>query len=192
MAVDDPRVISCGTDEPKAAKLLVKHLYDLGHRRFGIIGDNSAVSRLRMNLFKMGLKEQPEPVAIPCVYLSDLKSTAAGIDCADHLMTDVMPAHWPTALIVTGDMIALGVLRRLSERGVSVPGTVSVASVGDIDFSSLVSPSLTTVHLPVRDMAASSIQMIAGSLPHKSLLLAPQFMARESTGRPHSRADGTH
>jgi len=186
MPVDDPRVLTCGTDELQAAQSLVKHLIDLGHRSFGILGDCTITSRMRLNHVKALLRDHAAGVSTPCLYLSELESTEGGRDCAEYLLRDIPRAHWPTALIATGDMIALSMMRCLTEKGVAVPGELSIVSTGDIDFAALASPSLTTVHQPGREMAAASIEIITGALPRESRLLPTQLMARESSGRARS------
>src|SRR5690606_8305502 len=129
---NDERIISCGTDETAAARLLVGHLVELGHTTFGIVADATAVSRLRAQALKQALQERGLLAPPLYSYLSDYESVAAGTDAAAYFSQDRNRANWPTAIIATGDLIALSFIRRIEEDGVSVPGFVSVASYNDI------------------------------------------------------------
>ena len=62
---------------------------------------------------------------------------------------------------------------------------ISVASYDDIDSALLLRPALTTIQQPVREIAGAGMDMITGSAPCASVLLAPILQKRESTAAPH-------
>lgn len=179
--VPDSRIITCGTDEPLAARLIVQHLVGLGHRRFGIVGDATAPSRLRANALKAALREHDLSVPLPYAYLSEERATLAGADGAKYFLHGADRAHWPTAMIATGDLIALSFIRGIGEANVQVPRDLSLASYNDIELAALFRPSLTTIHQPVRHLAATAMNMITAAGPRLSVLLPPELRVREST-----------
>lgn len=181
LPVDDPRVISCSTDEPAAAQLLIDHLVALGHQSFGMIGDNTASSRWRTHHLKTALQKRGLHVSLPCVCLAGVEAAAAGVEAAVHFLDPSVRPSWPTAVIAMGDLTALAFIRRLSESGVEVPVSLSVASYDDIEFAALARPSLTTVQQPVRSLAATSMEMIMGTRERVSIVLPPSLQVREST-----------
>jgi len=187
MPVADARITTCGTDEPAAARLLVRHLVDLGHRSFGMVGDNSSVSRLRATQLRSALVEHSLAMSLPYVYLSEARAAAAGADAAKYLLHDASRASWPTAIVATDDLIALAFIRALSEAGVFVPGQVSIVSYDDIPFASLAQPALTTIQQPVRDLAATGMEIITGQKERRSIVLPPILRVRESTAAPGAR-----
>lgn len=182
--VADTRVITCGTDEAAAAQLIVRHLAGLGHRSFGIVGDATVPSRLRANALKAALREHDLAVALPYAYLSDDLSSAAGVDAAKYFLHDAQRAHWPSAIVATGDLIALSFLRAIGDAGVQVPRDLSLASYNDIALAALSRPSLTTIRQPVRRLAATAMEMIMSTRPRRSILLPPELRERESTAAP--------
>lgn len=184
MPVEDPRIISCGIDEAEAARLLVEHLAQLGHRSFGIVGDSSAPSRMRAGHLKRILQERKLQISLPCVHLSEQEFTAAGVDAGNYFLHDSVRASWPTAVIATGDMVALPFIRRLGDAGIAVPGQLSVASYSDIEFAALVRPALTTIRIPVSSLAAAGMDVVTGMQPRVSVLLPPVLKVRESTAAP--------
>jgi len=179
--VADPRVVTCGTDEAAAAALVVRHLLDLGHRRFGLVGDATTPSRLRAQALRAALREHGHAVPLPYAYLSEERATAAGVDGARYFLHDSDRANWPTAIMATGDLIALSFIRALGDAGVRVPDDVSVSSYNDIELAALARPSLTTIHQPVRHLAATGMEIITGARPRANVLLPPLLRVREST-----------
>src|SRR5699024_10923527 len=95
----------------------------------------------------------------------------------------VQPGHRDTAL-----------LARLRDHGRSVPGDISVAGFNDIDVSKDLSPALTTVRLPLREMGSSALDIALGpdrgvgdgavSGAHGTVerQLGVELVVRESTG----------
>lgn len=66
-----------------------------------------------------------------------------------------------TSLIICAtDNIALGVLKGLANQGISVPNDISVSGFGGYDFTEVLHPSITTVHLPYRRTGAKSADMM--------------------------------
>jgi LacI family transcriptional regulator len=181
LPVDDSRVISCSTDEEAAAQLLIDHLVELGHKSFGLIGDNVASGRWRTNHLKAALQDRGLHVSLPCVFVAEGDAAAAGVEAAVHFLDPSVRASWPTAVIATSDLTALAFIRRLWENGVEVPSALSVASYDDIEFAALARPSLTTVQQPVRSLAATSMEMITGARVQASIVLPPLLQVREST-----------
>lgn len=183
---DDPRVITCGTNEEEAARQIIEHLMQLGHRRFGVVGDSTAVSRLRARLLQTTLQRHGLRVPPAYSFLSDHESLAAGTDAGDYLIQNCDRGDWPTAIVATGDLIALSFVRRVEASGIVVPDFVSVASYNDIVPAALARPALTTIHQPVRRLAAASMDIVTGKAPRQSLVFPPELMIRESTAPARS------
>jgi LacI family transcriptional regulator len=64
-----------------------------------------------------------------------------------------------TAIVALSDVMALGVLAELRERGIRVPGAVSVVGFDDIQVAADVSPALTTVRLPMAELGAAAMRL---------------------------------
>lgn len=180
---DDARLVTCGIDEDLAAELHIRHLSELGHRRFAILGNSTMVARGRASLLKECLRRSPGSV-LSCFYLSDQPLIESGLDAATYFL-DATPAdNRPTAVIVTSDLIALSFIQRLTEHGIEVPGTVSVSTYNDVIIPSIVRPALTTIRQPLGTLARACIDMVRGERPCESILLPPELVARESTVAP--------
>jgi LacI family transcriptional regulator len=104
---------------------------------------------------------------------------------------DLVVAQEATAVIAFSDQMALGVVRRLTERGVRVGTDVSVVGVDDIWIAAQVTPALTTVRMPCADAGAAAarllVQRIEGAAAAPTVVLPTELIVRSSTGPAPSR-----
>ena len=89
--------------------------------------------------------------------------------------------------ICANDYTAAVLLRSLQSLGVRAPQDFRVVGFDDVKYATLVSPPLTTIHQPCRDLAIiafrTMIERLAEpSLPARSIHLTPQLVVRESCG----------
>jgi len=112
-------------------------------------------------------------------------SFASGVRSADLVL-----AEGSTAVLAFSDQMALGVVRRLTERGVRVGADVSVVGVDDIWIAAQVTPALTTVRMPCADAGAAATRLIIdridGGATTSRVVLPTELIVRSSTGPvPH-------
>jgi LacI family transcriptional regulator len=142
--------IGVTVDDRAAVGELVAHLLALGHRDIAHIGghpDHSA-SRWRLQgyrdaLARAGIALRQEWI-VPGAFTFE-----SGVEGARRLLD--LPRR-PTAIFAANDDMAAGVLRVAAERGFAVPFDLSVCGFDDTPLSRHVSPPLTTVRQPTRDM----------------------------------------
>ena len=102
----------------------------------------------------------------------------------------------PTAVMCANDLLALGVLKRLAEAGIAVPGQMAVAGYDDVSFASMLSPSLTSVRQPKYELGAMAADLLLDEAlgqahQHRSVRFKPELVVRTSSGRPDARG-GRH
>ncbi|GAB3037290.1 LacI family DNA-binding transcriptional regulator [Parafrigoribacterium mesophilum] len=107
---------------------------------------------------------------------------AGGVAAADRAI-----ASGATAVVCFNDLIALGVLSRMTSRGIAVPGDVSIIGFDDIPAATLVSPALTTLAVPHRQLGKEAIDMliteiIEPSVPKATRTLSVDLIVRGSSG----------
>ncbi|MEV1178037.1 substrate-binding domain-containing protein, partial [Nonomuraea sp. NPDC049784] len=93
----------------------------------------------------------------------------------------------PTALVAFNDKMAVGALWAAAERGLSVPGDLSVAGFDDIDVSRATSPALTTVRQPLQEMGRMAVTLLMRLLSRHAVealhvSLETELIVRGSTG----------
>ena len=95
----------------------------------------------------------------------------------------------PSAVFCYNDMTAIGVLQAAREANISVPGDLAVIGFDDIPFASYVSPSLTTINQPKREMGRLAMEMTLNlsevddraDLELSDIVVKGELVIREST-----------
>ncbi len=172
-------------DNQEAARALVNYLVELGHKRIGVVAGppDSPLTAGRMAGYKAALEENGLTFDASLVTEGDY-SLEAGEESAATLLS-VNDA--PTAIFCFNDEMAYGAMRGLKEKGLSVPGEVSVAGFDDLPFSKYMEPALTSVRQPSAEFGTVAVDMLfelmSGSLAGKRHRQLPFELAiRASTG----------
>ena len=183
-----------GGDERTGIRLAVEHLVGIGHRRIVYIAgpQDTSTGRERAGAFRQavrahGLASRRRLVTVAAAY-----SEAAG-EAATHRLLDATTDF--TAIMTGNDLIALGVLSVLAERGIRCPDDVSVVGFNDLPMVDKLSPSLTTVRLPLHAIGATAARILLAQMEDgptdgalAQSLLGVELAVRGSTGPP--TADG--
>lgn len=100
---------------------------------------------------------------------------------------EVIAARRLKAVVCFNDLMAIGLMQGLAERGIKVPDQVSVVGFDNIFASALVTPGLTTVAAPLTMLGDSAVRYITATLTgHKSpetgpVLVPVRLIVRQST-----------
>ncbi|MQA73879.1 MAG: LacI family DNA-binding transcriptional regulator [Solirubrobacterales bacterium] len=179
-------VSSVRADDTIGQRLAVEHLIELGHRRIAYLGAPLAYSTgaERHDALRAAMDEAGIAVE------SDLVAVGRDVNEAEgaRLTRLVLDggAQRPTAFAAANDLLALGCLDVLAERGIDCPGEVSVTGFGDVPFAPRFQPPLTTVRIPQYEMGATGAQLMLerlgdpGSEP-RHVTLEPKLVVRSST-----------
>ena len=84
-------------------------------------------------------------------------SVGGGSEAAEQLLAQ---PELPEALFTTNDAIALGIMRKLQEKKVAVPEQISILSYGGNEWNEWITPSLTTLRLPIEEMSSACVQLL--------------------------------
>lgn len=174
-------------DHFQAGKLAAEHLLQLGHRRCAVIMPASHhISRFDGFRSALAVAGIDLPPACVQTYADDTIQT--GYCAAQSLLA--LPER-PTAIFATNDLLAIGAVDAIVDSGLHVPGDVSVVGFDDIHLASQVRPSLTSVALPRKELAASAVDLLLGYVEGKDgepspqqVALTPHLVARQSTAPP--------
>jgi DNA-binding LacI/PurR family transcriptional regulator len=172
-------------DNPYGAKIATDYLFELGHVRIVFAtSDLTLPERHRMEGFANSCREHGVSQEDILVVSQKESLWTEGL-CAE--IEDLFALKDPpTAVFASNDIKALRIIRILRRRGYSVPEDVSVVGYDDIDISSIVVPSLTTVHQPINDMIETGAEMLLDIVEGKTIRPAremskPWLVTREST-----------
>ena len=172
-----------GFDNRESMRALAQQVIDYGHRRISLIsgitkGNDRAAARmagLRDALAANGL----DPGAMPVI------ETPYEIENGAVAFQTLMQAATPPTVVMCGnDVLAAGALRGAREMGLSVPGNVSITGFDDIELARIVTPQITTVHVPHREMgrkaAIALIDMVEKRGAGETIELKSTLQIRES------------
>ncbi len=186
---DHATLLHVRSDDFVGGRLAAEHLTALGHRRVAFCGPvrtTSQVVSARLAGFASGVAAAG--LADDDLPRLDADTTfTAGVDVG-HRLADARaasPAGCPTAVFATADILAAGIMRGLSERGVRVPDDVSVIGYDDADLAQYVTPRLSTIaqDTPRKGQAAARLLLatIEGANSPRAEQIAVSLIAREST-----------
>ena len=177
---------SVSIDNVGAARLITRHLLELGHQRIGYIGHRSG-SQTDIDRLK-GLRIELRRAKLPLLTQLLVRADATpegGRAAMQRLLNRRVP---PTAVFCYDDLTALGALAAARSAGVSVPAELSVTGFDDLFVASYCAPPLTTVRQPMKQMGrrASEIllALLRGETAKKTVTFSGELVVRETTAAP--------
>lgn len=182
-------------DNRGGARRLTEHLLSLGHRRIGYVTGpvERSTTRHRLEGHRAALAAyaweggQDSQAHAERLTVHGTYDRASGYDAALELLRRDADL---TAIVAANDTVALGVCAALRDRGLSIPGDVSVAGFDDLPFAADVSPALTTVRIPLQEAGARAGKLVMGRLsppPGGVATIGTELMVRGSTAPPPVR-----
>ncbi len=177
----------------QAARLALKHLADLGHRRVAF------------------MKGQEQTVDTDYRWREILETARTyGIEIHEELLIRLTENSWSpalgygpvkellsrtrnfTALFAFNDISAVGAIRALHEAGLQIPDDVSVIGFDDVLGASFGIPSLTTIRQPLHEMGKAGAEFLINRINHpkalypQQVVMQPELVIRESTAKASS------
>ncbi|RJT37298.1 LacI family DNA-binding transcriptional regulator [Mesorhizobium waimense] len=199
LGFEDDTVSAIGVDNVAGARLAARHLCELGHRRFAVLSLQFADDRTGLvspeqieaavytgtrdrltgyfeELSRFGVDTAKVPV-----YETENEevSTRAGLE------TIFAGAEPPTAILAMSDRIAMVAIEWLAERGMKVPGDVSIIGFDGVPDGALCDPPLTTIAQPIIEIGRRAARMILdfdGAVRRETLDV--EMVVRASSGPP--------
>lgn len=173
-------------DYASGAEQAMSYLLQLGHKKIGMVHGSSdiATSRLIREVYERRVKDAG--LGLGESWMVDGRFTEEhGAEAASELLKNHPDV---TAIFAGNDKMALGVMSYLSHAGVSIPDDVSVIGFDDIPYAAFVNPTLSTVHLPLYEVGATSceqlIELIRGKREMIDVTHSAHLVIRESTALP--------
>ncbi|MGH3712723.1 MAG: LacI family DNA-binding transcriptional regulator [Micromonosporaceae bacterium] len=168
------------------ARALGRALLELGHRRFGVLAGPRGLltARDRLAGFREALRhagaELPDPYVIHGEFTRD-----GGYAAMSQLLDRAADASTPgaTCVFAVNDVMAVGAVAALRDRGVRVPDEIAVAGFDDIDTLHDITPALTTVRLPLERLGATAVELMTQPPADRPRLrrIAGEVVVRAST-----------
>lgn len=181
MSRELPGLTSVVLDHVEGCRQIVAHLSSLGHREIVYLAGprNSWMAGTRW----AALQAAAEQVGVAARRVGPFTpKVSQGGAAADGAVND-----GATAIVAHNDLLAIGVMQRLAQRGVRVPDDVSVVGFDDIFAADVCTPGLTTLGGAHADLGRAAVELLltAGSRPaddQPRVVLPTELVLRGSTG----------
>ncbi|RIK29132.1 MAG: LacI family transcriptional regulator [Anaerolineae bacterium] len=160
-------------DDMDGSRQIARHLIELGHRRIAYLGNSSSgrTTQDRLAGFHYELQASGLPLPNEYIYETPGSEPNKGELAVDHFL---QLANRPTAIVCFNDMLAIGVLKSLQQRGFRVPEDISITGFDNIVFSNYTNPPLTTFDQPKRFIGQRAAELILSLLSSASDIQIPQ------------------
>jgi len=173
-------------DDVAGGTLAAEHLASLGHRRVaqvdGPVDIDAFVRRAAAFSAAAGARgmeevEPPAPGSVTPTFVEGRRLMGALLDLSRR----------PTGVFAPSDVMAVGALDAISERGLRCPEDISVVGYNDLPLSRFVAPPLTTIELPAEELGAEAARMALESIADpttrgRAVTLPARLVVRRSTG----------
>ena len=180
-------VVQIFNDDRRGGKLVADYLFELGHRHISVIaGPQEHRSHLlRLQGFVERMDELGYSIRQEEIYYASSSTFEDGYKGLSILWGN-LGTDKPTAIFTTNDMLAIGAMKGLLEKGIRIPEDVSVTGFDNIDFSEMFHPSLTTIHVDKLRMGKDAVLLLNNlinkkQVSHKKIEYEPELIVRDST-----------
>jgi alanine racemase len=181
--------ISC--DDRAAGELAVSHLVALGHRRIGLISgpDRYLPVQRKIEGYRAAMRRL---LGLTDSEISEMISLSLfGVEGGDAAASRLLD-RGVTGFVCGSDLMALGAIRAVRQRGLQVPADISIVGYDDSPLIAFTDPPLTTLRQPVRAMAVAAVRALVDEIkghpaPHSEYIFRPELVVRGSTAA-HSPA----
>ncbi|KHD16507.1 LacI family DNA-binding transcriptional regulator [Clostridium butyricum] len=177
---DESKYDSVVIDKKKATFDLLNYIYEIGHRRIGLIGGKD----LNENYENMMIDERDIEYQyfMKCkgiynpkyIYTASRFNFKSGYELTKEMLKE---KERPTAVFVENDTMAIGAYKAIAEEGLTIPDDISIVGFNDQPSAKYMVPSLTTVKLSTEYLASAAIDLVLenidGSRPYKKKVIIP-------------------
>lgn len=177
---------SVTVDDVRGGELAARHLFSTGHSELVFVNGPSTIRQCRDR--RQGVRKavrsisKTKKVDVTEISVSSL-TVRHGEEVVDRLLA-MSPR--PTGVMCANDLLALGVLRGLADRGIRVPQDLVVVGYDDLIFGSMLSPALTTVRQPAFELGVAAAELLLDEVHnpehrHREVRFEPELVIRASS-----------
>jgi DNA-binding LacI/PurR family transcriptional regulator len=192
--ISRPRTGCVMVDDARAMEDAVHYLLELGHREIGFLAGppRSHSGQERATGYRKAM--QAYDIIPPPTWQIHCRPQVEGGQSAAHELLQHAPEL--TVLVAYNDLVAAGALRACADLGLRVPEDCAIIGCDDTLLAALVSPALTTIHIPTYNLGQQAMALLLNVMEADEpetrglapILVSPHLVIRDSVGRPGRQA----
>jgi len=170
-------------DEVKGGFLATDYLIKKGHKKIALVNGflYKSPARSRLEGYKKALNKYRIPLDDLLISAGDI-NMENGYERTRQMMEKNLDF---TAIFAYNDMMAFGVMQAIKEKGLKMPQDIALVGYDDISFSSLISPTLTTIKLKKQELGVESVKLLFSRINGerkkiKKVMLDVELIIRET------------
>jgi LacI family transcriptional regulator len=179
---------SVAVDDVLGGDMAVSHLLELGHKQVAYVGGPFSLRQVadRMD----GAVRAVRRAGGKADDLIMIETTALNVAAGQRAAADiaVMPAgQRPTAAFCANDLVALGLLQEMTQRGLKIPDDLAIVGYDDIEFAAAAAVPLSSVRQPRQQLGRTAAQLLieeavsVGEHKHRQVIFQPELEVRRSS-----------
>jgi DNA-binding LacI/PurR family transcriptional regulator len=188
--ISAPGVTSITPDYAAASQMAIDYLFKLGHRNLAILSGSFGSVDYRIIELNRGVRLSCERHGMPVDSQHILHGELTFKNGAASTEQLLARKPRPTAIFCFSDTVAAGALAAAYRCGLKVPGDISIIGCSNDSFAEFLLPALTTIHIPVEEMAEAAVQDVerrvreSDSSGSRKIVLPARLVERASCGAP--------
>ena len=146
-------------DDIDGSRQITRHLIDLGHEHIAYLGNSLSgrTTQDRLTGFQTEMENAGLTIPAEFIYHVNGGEPKFGLEALEYFL---QMKDRPTAIVCFNDMLAIGVLKGCSQKGIRVPEELSVTGFDNITYSAFTTPALTTLDQPKRSIGVEAAQLL--------------------------------
>ena len=178
---------SVAVDDVRGGELAAAHLLKQGHRRIGFVHGPLTIRQIadrQRGVMRAVKTAGLDPYRTIVDITTHAQSVREGEECVEQLLS---ASPLPTAVFCANDLLALGLMRGLIKRGISIPGDMALVGYDDVEFASVLAVPLTSIRQPKYELGRAAAELLLDEADnpathqHKHVMYQPELIVRESS-----------
>ena len=134
------------------------HMLDKGHERIAYIGGNRdiCVFSERWDGFRQAMQERGIPIYDEYCFFGAYDENA-GYNAGSMIAN---MSQRPTAIVAASDIIAIGAMRALQERGITIPNEIAIIGLDNINFDRSLTPQLSSQSMMQAEIGKTAVEIL--------------------------------
>jgi len=164
--INNPHFDTIMTDGYGGAREMTNYLLDLGHRRIAVLtgGEDNIESQERLRGYRSAFTERDLRQARSLEFRGGF-TEVSGYEATREVL---QLKERPTAIFAFNDAMAIGAIKAIREEGLKIPADISVCGFDDIPVAKFLSPSLTSVCVPIAELGTMAVNRVFDRLTKKT------------------------